>query len=223
MIQLERFNLTTPEFDVDGNALTYYPGEFPDNAFFHLLNGELPELWTPTKGASTANSDRTRTEFREIIPGTRNPFNWSLGQYDQFLRAGLTLSRVTPNGKVCVGQIHGKGTTHPALKLIWDNGKIRAFYRPTWDTVGDVEATIVSGLKLGDRFTYSIHVTTTGKVSINVAYAGQTYNFTFGLGESYAGRLLYFKAGLYTQETPTDATPDDVGSSAVFDKLEIQR
>lgn len=226
MIQTSKFNLQTPVADSNGNLITYWPGNFPSNQYHSVLgNGNL-SLFASTLGDTSENSNRTRTEFREIIEGTQNLRNWKYGDYaHQFLRAAFTLSQVTPNGKVVVGQIHVKDNNRPPLKLLWDNGKVRVKFRPTYNQELDVNYTLVEGLALTTRINYSVHVVDDGHVSINLSAGGVAVTpLVLELDTTFADKLLYFKAGLYNQEDPDPLihTATD-GTAGVFDKLETDR
>lgn len=214
-IHLTKFNLTTPELNSSGGAMTYWP-PIPEGANFSVTEQGEARLWAQTKGASTANSDRTRTEFREIAEGTGTPFNFQLNQYaERWLRAALTLEQVTENGKVVVGQIHVAGNDRPLLKILWDNGKLRAKVRQVYNQSDDPSFTLSENIPLGTRFSYSIKVA--GRhVSVFVTVGTVKTTLVFPLSASWEGKDLYFKAGLYNQEDWTESTPDSVGSLATF-------
>lgn len=224
MIDLSRWNLTTPEVTADGGAITYWPGEFPENEFFKTLpSGEL-ELWAPTKGATTQNSERTRTEFREIVSGTKTLKNWQLGEHlAQYLRVAMTLQQVTPNGKVCIGQIHIKDISRPALKIVWDNGSLRAKVRQHCNQSDDPGFTFLDDVPLLERFSYSVAVNGSGLISVNLTHGSRRGECRFNLLPSYIGRSLYFKAGLYNQDDATESTLATDGSRAVVHSLEVER
>lgn len=223
-IETQKCNLTTPEVDTDGDALTrWYPFTGCPEEYYRVLPDGKIEIYAPTNGASTANSSRTRTEFREVVPGTQTLKNWTFDQYDQFLRGGLTLTQVTPNGRVCVGQIHVKNNDHPPLKIIWDNGTLKVKFRPTYDMSGDDDYTLLSGLTLNSRITYSVHTVETGVISVNAACNGVVGSKLLQLDSTWVGKLLYFKIGVYNQEDPNPAYVSGEGSRAIFDKIEITR
>ncbi|WP_349616544.1 polysaccharide lyase family 7 protein [Azotobacter salinestris] len=223
MIDLSYWNLTTPEVTSTGGAVTYWP-ELPTSSYFSILgNGDLA-LWAPTKGATTTNSERTRTEFREIVPGTKTLKNWQLGEFlSQYLRVAMSLQQTTPNGRVVVAQIHVKDISRPMLKILWDNGSLRARIRQHCNQVSDPEFVLLEGIPLGERISFSVGVSQGGVISINLAHGARRGECRFNMLPSYVGRLLYFKAGLYNQEDATDLTPADAGSRAIIHKLETER
>lgn len=229
MVDVSMFNITTPAVDEDGDAVTYWPDNFPNDQYFSFAgNGDLL-LWAPTKGATSNFSSKTRCEFREIVPiDPQNPQyvqkNWQVGEFaDQFLRAALTLEQVNEVGRVFIAQIHGKDTLYPPFKLLFDNGAIKAKFRTTFDELYDESTTILTNVSLNSRFSYSIHVGDAGEVSVNVAQGTNTGSCLLEFDSSYQGKLLYFKAGLYNAETATTETLETEGSRATFHKLEIER
>ncbi|GAB3484478.1 polysaccharide lyase family 7 protein [Azotobacter salinestris] len=224
MIDLSCFNLVTPEVTSDGEAVTYWPSNLPSNEYFSILDNGENALWAPTKGATTENSEKTRTEFREIVPGGTTLKNWKLGQYsEQYLRAALTLQQVTPNGRVCIGQIHVKDNNRPPIKLVWNNGKLRLMYRITYNQEADVGVTVLDSVPIGECFTYSIHVAPDGNVTVIVGHGTRSGTKTVQLDSSWKDKLLYFKAGLYNQEEATSLTLPTDGSRGVMYTLEVKR
>lgn len=224
MVDLSRWNLVTPEATSGSSARTYWPGEFPGNEYFAIMDTGEVGLWAPTKGATTESSDRTRTEFREIIPGTRELKNWKLGEHQsQYLRASMTIKQVTPNGRVCIGQIHIKDISRPVLKIVWDNGSLRAKVRQHCNQSDDPGFTFLDDVPLLERFSYSVAVNGSGLVSVNLTHGSRRGECRFNLLPSYIGRSLYFKAGLYNQDDATESTLATDGSRAVLHSLEVER
>lgn len=232
-MDLSQFNLVTPELGSDGNAKTYWPGEFPDNEYFTVLeNGEV-DLWTPTKGAATTpNSDRARTELREIVPGTKTLKNWQLGEHPaQYLRPAMTLFQFNGNGRVCIGQIHIKDVSRPVLKIIADASKdperkvfsVQAKVRQNCNQSDDPGFVLLENVPIDERFSYSVAVSGSGVVSINFAHGTRRGECRFNLLPSYSGRLLYFKAGLYVQEDATELTLPTEGARARLHSVEVER
>lgn len=225
-VQLQKFNLQTPQAGADGKLITYYEDTpFPANQYFEVRADGKVFMRATTLGDTSENSDRTRTELREVIEGTHDQMNWLFGDFaHQFLRGAVTLGQVTPNGKVVIGQIHVKDNNRPPLKLLWDNGSIRVKFRPVYNQEDDDDYTLISGLSLVDRVNYSIHVTDNGHVSVNVSANDNQVQLGLDFDTSFADKLLYFKLGLYNQEDPNPAihTAAD-GTEGVWDKIEVDR
>ena len=71
---------------------------------------------------------------------------------------------------------------------------------------------VATGVLLKQRFTYTIHLTQAGNLTVNA------YDMQWGakLDLSWKGKPLYFKAGVYTQDNAGYATE---GGAATFYKL----
>lgn len=224
MIDLSRFNLTTPELkpDTTDEAMSYSPGEFPANQYFFATEKGFT-VHAPTKALGTTdNSDRSRCELRETTPEGK-AVNFKMDQYDHnFLQAALTVMQSPKHGRTTVGQIHVKNSTRPMLKLFHDGDKVIASFRKVFSQKNPVNYTMMEGVDVGDRFTYSIHVSKGGTLSIVISVDGEKENLVLDIDESWRGRELYFKAGTYIQEDADENTAEDEGSTIFFDKLVIR-
>ncbi|MNN64827.1 Alginate lyase [compost metagenome] len=99
-------------------------------------------------------------------------------------------------------------------------------FRKAFDQKTPVDYVLLNNIPVGARFTYVIHVTKSGKVIFNASYTDQTGlrrdgKLDLALEPSWSVRELYFKAGVYNQEDPTDTTTPTEGSRAIFHRLEI--
>ncbi|MND59839.1 Alginate lyase [compost metagenome] len=233
MIQLNLLNLTTPEpkFPGSDDCITYAPGNFPQNEYFYVeSNGDI-RIWAPTKGASSKSTSRTRTELREVTANGAT-YNWKFADFtDHWLRAAMTVVQVPKGGETVIGQIHVKDSTRPPVKLSFDKaqdgiGQLTVGFRKAFDQKTPVDYVLLNNIPVGARFTYVIHVTKSGKVIFNASYTDQTGlrrdgKLDLALEPSWSVRELYFKAGVYNQEDPTDTTTPTEGSRAIFHRLEI--
>ena len=223
-ITLERVNLTTPEKDDNSdNCKTYRFGEFPCNDFYQNKDGDGIEFWAPTKGFSSKSTSRTRTEIREVTD-RHAAYNWRYTDHaHHFLQAALTVVQAPKvSQETVVGQIHVHGSTRPPMKLSWDKEKIVLGFREKFDQVNPIDTILLTGVPLMSRWTYSIHVTKAGSLTVEVNSNGRSNTVTTALDPGWAEQGLYFKAGVYNQENPTDRTTDDEGSRAIFHKLSIR-
>lgn len=224
MIDLSHFNLTTPELKegtVDG-AVTYAPGKFPENEFFYTTEDGFV-VHAPTKAlGTTLNSNRARCELRETTT-TGEAYNFKLDQFDDsFLQAAITVLKTPKEGRTTVGQIHVKDNTRPLLKLFHDGASIVASFRAKFDQKDPVNYKITDGVPIGQRTTYSIHVSRNGNLSITISVNGIKTTLSLTIDDSWRTRLLYFKAGTYIQEDATENTSPEEGSTILFDKLSIR-
>jgi hypothetical protein len=213
-IDLTTWNLCTPELDPEtGRAKIYSTAEVQtlSNAYFRRgknIDGEtvFVAFYVPVAGATTQSTDRTRSELRETRPDGAL-YNWTIPSGDHFLRAALTVYKVPSNGVTVVGQIHSK-LGSPLVKLKWKRGWLVASVRSTPDS--DPVDTPLFEAPLGTRFSYSLHLTPGGTLSVG----GKTWDVA-----AWRDAPLYFKAGVYNQDGVAD-TPDEA-SEANFWKLSI--
>lgn len=216
MIDLATWNLSvpvgTPATIISTPALVagYQDGYF--------RSGSTLFFWAPVTGSRTENAIYPRTELRET-QASGAVYNWEYSQADNFLRAALEVDQVPSTGKIVIGQIHCYGSTEPLIKLEYQykeklgNGNIVVKFRRT--PTSEVEVIqVATGVLLNTRFTYTIHLTQTGSLTVNAA----EMQWTAKLDSTWSGKQLYFKAGVYTQDNTGYATE---GGAATFYKLEI--
>lgn len=225
MIDLTKLNLSTPEPKSEGSteSMTYAPGHFPtDSPFFQILESGDIRVAAPTKGASTKSTSRTRTELRETNPNNTQ-INWAYDSSSHhWLQAALTITKAPKGGETVVGQIHVKDATTPPMKLSWDNGKIVVGFRAKYPQPNPVDSVVLADVPLNSRWTYSIHIVKSGAVSVVVTNGDRTGKLELAFDPSWLTRKLYFKAGVYNQEDPTEDTLPEEGSDAIFHKLVIR-
>lgn len=216
MIDLAMWNLSipvgTPAQTIDTPKLL---GGYQDGYF---QSGNTLFFWAPVTGSRTENATYPRTELRETkADGSVN--NWTYSQADNFLRAALMVNQVPSTGKIVIGQIHCYRSTEPLLKVEYQykeklqTGNIVAKFRRTPDAEIEV-ITIAQGVPLNQRFSYSIHLTPAGNLTVNASDA----MWNVKLDSAWSTKLLYFKAGVYTQDNTGYATE---GGAATFYKLTI--
>ena len=216
MIDLAMWNLSvpvgTPAATIDTPKLL---GGYQDGYF---RSGNTLFFWAPVTGSRTENAVYPRTELRETkADGSVN--NWKYSQADNFLRAALMVNQVPSTGKIVIGQIHCYKSTEPLLKLEYQykeklqTGNIVAKFRRSPDAEIEV-ITIAQGVPLNQRFSYSIHLTPAGNLTVNAS----DFVWNAKLDATWSTKLLYFKAGVYTQDNTGYATE---GGAATFYKLTI--
>jgi hypothetical protein len=216
MIDLATWNLSipvgTPSVTIDTPKLVegYQDGYF--------RSGNTLFFWAPVTGSRTENAVYPRTELRETTADGK-VYNWTYSQADNFLRAALVVNQVPSTGKIVIGQIHAFQSTEPLLKVEYQfkeklqTGNIVAKFRRSPDAEIEV-ISIATGVPLNERFSYSIHLTPAGNLTVNAS----DYVWTAKLDAGWKDKLLYFKAGVYTQDNTGYATE---GGAATFYKLTI--
>lgn len=216
MIDLAMWNLSVPvgipAATIETSKLI---GGYQDGYF---RSGNTLFFWAPVTGSRTENAIYPRTELRETkADGSVN--NWTYSQADNFLRAALMVNQVPSSGKIVIGQIHCYKSAEPLLKVEYQyketlkTGNIVAKFRRSPD--GEIEViTIAQGVPLNQRFSYSIHLTPAGGLTVNAS----DFMWNARLDPTWSTKLLYFKAGVYTQDNTGYATE---GGAATFYKLTI--
>lgn len=217
MIALDTWNLSIP---VGSPAITIDTPKLASgytDGFFK--SGDTLFFWAPVTGTTTKSAKYPRSELRETkADGSLN--NWKYTAADNMLRAAVAVNQVPSTGKIVIGQIHCNGSTEPMLKLEyqWKDasrlGNVVAKFRATPDSEPAV-ITVAEKVPMNQRFTYTIHLTPTGSLTVNAA------GFQWGtkVATSWASQDLYFKAGVYTQDNTGYATE---GGAATFYKLAIE-
>lgn len=200
MIDLATWNLSIP---VGVPATTIQTpllvGGYQDY-YFKSANGSI-FFWAPVNGTVTDSASYPRSELRETFADGKLR-NWTYPTADNFLRAALSVSQVPSTGKVVIGQIHAYGSSKPMVKLEFQyktktaTATIVAKVRSTpLDEEGQV-ITVLSGIPLNQRFSYTLHLTPKGGLSVSV----NDTQWSTKLDPSWAPKPLYFKAGVYTQD-----------------------
>lgn len=226
MLQLNNFNLTTPELKegTTDTAKTYNPGQFPENHYFHTdAGGFWVEAETKALG-TTANSDRARSELREVIEGTATQKNFKVTEFkDNILKATLKVTRApVQKGQTVVGQIHVKDNNRPMFKLIHSRtGAVRLSMREVFNQEDPVNTDIVTNATLDKTWSYKLHMKDTNTLTVTVTVDGVVTSRDLHVDSSWNARNLYFKAGTYIQEDAISTTAADEGSSIYFSQLEV--
>ncbi|WP_133750703.1 polysaccharide lyase family 7 protein [Pseudomonas sp. LP_7_YM] len=216
MIDLATWNLSepvgTPAVTISTPTLT---SGYEDGYF---RSGDTLFFWAPVTGSKTDNAIYPRTELRETYAnGTAH--NWMYSQADNYLRAALSVDQVPSSGKIVIGQIHCYGSTEPLFKLEYQykdktkTGNIVGKFRLTPTSEPQV-IQIATGVLLKERFSYVIHLTPAGDLSVDA----HDMQWSAKLDASWSTRQLYFKAGVYVQDN-TGYTSE--GGAATFYKLQI--
>lgn len=217
MIALDTWNLSipvgSPAVTIDTPALA---SGYTDGFF---KSGDTLFFWAPVTGTTTKSAKYPRTELRETkADGSLN--NWKYSDADNLLRAAVAVNQVPSTGKIVIGQIHCNGSTEPMLKLEYQwmdakrMGNIVAKYRAT-PTSEPAVIIVAQKVPMNQRFTYTIHLTPTGSLTVNAA----SFQWGAKVDKSWASAALYFKAGVYTQDNTGYATE---GGAATFYKLAIE-
>ncbi|MDR6959950.1 hypothetical protein J2W43_003950 [Pseudomonas brassicacearum] len=218
MIDLSTWNLSIPEGSPPATIETSQLVQGFQAPYFHSDSGTV-FFWAPVTGATTANAIYPRSELRETYSnGTLR--NWLYPAADNKLAATLAVSQVPSTGKVVIGQIHAKDSTSPLVKLEYQyktyssTGNIVAKVRMRPDDETGQVITIATGIKLNQSFSYLIHLSPAGVLTIN----GAGYQWSSPISSTWSDKPLYFKAGVYVQDNTGYPTE---GGTVTFSLLDI--
>lgn len=217
MINLATWNLSIPVgVPATTIATPQLVGGYRDHYF--KANDEQIYFWSPVNGTTTENARYPRSELRETY-ADGSLRNWLYPAADNILSARLQMNQVPSSGKVVIGQIHNADSNRPLLKLEYqmkDSGSADLVYkirlRPT--DAESVTHVLVQGVPLNQPFTYYVHLTPGGILSVNfngVRWYGK-------IGAAWASQPLYFKAGVYTQDNSGYETE---AGAATYSRLRI--
>ncbi|TRX72960.1 polysaccharide lyase family 7 protein [Pseudomonas mangiferae] len=221
MIDLSTWNLSIP-VGVPATTIStpMLVGGFQDYYFRANTSTGTVVFWAPVTGSTTQSAVYPRAELRETF-ANGGLKNWTYPSADNYLSADLMVNQVPSSGKVVVGQIHAYNSDKPMLKLEFQykpktqTANLVAKIRFTpYDAEGQVY-TLLSGIRLDQRFSYTLNLTPTGKLNIvlnDKAWSTQ-------LSTLWAPKPLYFKAGVYIQDNTGYASE---AGAATFDRLSIE-
>ncbi|HEV2635971.1 MAG TPA: polysaccharide lyase family 7 protein [Actinocrinis sp.] len=162
---------------------------------------------------TTANSDYSRSELREMTSGGAAA-NWFAAGTTNKLSA--TVKATTVPASVCVGQIHlgSGGSTKPLLELFYhSNGEIVMAIEQS-PAGGNEVSYDVASVPLGTQWSYTIGLSGS---TISLAINGGAAR-TWTASSTFNGYGMYFKAGDYDQTSGSSST---VGARVEFYALSI--
>ncbi len=221
MIDLSTWNLSIP-VGVPATTIStpLLTGGYQDYYFRSNTSAGTVIFWAPVSGTTTQSAIYPRAELRETFPNGALR-NWTYTSANNVLSAELAVNQVPSSGKVVIGQIHAFNSDKPMLKLEYQYkpktgtanlvAKIR--FSPT-DAEGKTY-TLLGGIPLNQRFSYSLNLTPTG--GLNIKLNNSTWSTQ--VSSQWAPKPLYFKAGIYVQD---NTGYDSEAGSATFDRLTIE-
>lgn len=187
-----------------------YPDKPPANLVWEDPKGHT-NYWCSVQGEPSGSSSNPRTESRETLPNSGEPFNW-VADADVHLMSGTVRLELAPSsGKVIVGQIHAHKATNPFLMITWWNGIARIDVRAT-PTSPSVKVLSVP-CALGDSFFYIVEVF---KGAVNIAVNDLLYSMP--IDAAWNSFPFYFKAGAYVID---NAGPETEGGWVVYERFEV--
>ena len=193
----------------------------------------------PLNGSTTPNSDFSRCELTEILPGATP--TWRLSTFsNNTLTASVLVSHIPPVEKrFVIGQIHDKGNTDsyghtasnsPLIKLYYDGNLLDPNNNPCNGCIyGQIRKSpsqasyfrivnLVKNIPLNTLFIYKITLLRNGALTLKANNTSTTIqlNTSTNNTQGWGAQNLYFKAGAYNLEH------DSVeGGAASFFSLDV--
>lgn len=175
MIDLSTWNLTIPTEPTPQVITTQQLNNGYQSRYFQQGNDGGLVFWVPIDGSHTEDSTYPRTELRETqADGSLD--NWYYWQADNELRVTMSVEKVPSKNKVIIGQIHSKSPQtddgEPLVKLQYyykpeeGLGRVEALVRNHPDDSYSRNVSILEQVRLGERFNYSLRVTSSGELAV---------------------------------------------------------
>jgi len=167
---------------------------FGNSAFERHGDGSISLNVPQGGGVHTANSKYPRSELGENK-------TWSMNKGTSKLESTMSVDKLPKNGTIVIGQIHQRtlvgGAPRPPLELVYKNGNIVAnMMDKNAPGYTRKDVVIATGVKPGEKFSFSMQVQPGGKV--NITAAGQSKSVQFD--KSFGSSAMYFKTGNYCQD-----------------------
>jgi Alginate lyase len=172
-------------------------------------------FWCPVTSDTSGSSSSPRTELRETQRDTAELYNWRPADHKSSRLEGAALIRRVPSSmKVIVAQVHAFGAANPYVKILQMGNELRAEVRARAEDSGSPAVIRVPITTLTPRAYYTIEVTDTGRLIINLN--GQRYEST--VHPSWLPTPFYFKAGAYVIDNVGPATE---GGWVIYESLNV--
>jgi hypothetical protein len=201
------------------------PAEAVDGTFIRRNSEGALVFNAPIRGKTTPNAKYTRSELRETTADGK-PLNWRMKDGPHGLDGELSVDAVPADrGAVVFGQIHAKNYRHPPLKLTFERrpapegGRVYAEFRARPGRA-TTRVELASGIKLGQKFSYSVTLAKNGRLTITLSSGGVTQTRNLTMTSAWNARELYFKAGAYNT---TNEGPASDRSVVVYSRIATRR
>jgi Alginate lyase len=205
-IPLAGWKLTLPvnkAGDLSGKAKELQTAAITPPWLIRNPDGSL-NFWAPAIGATTSNSEHSRTELVSDA-------NFTFGTGVHTMRAVLSVTQVPNTDQdIDVGQIHGGGSMSsiPFVMLHWRDGSIVVVVKTELSGSASQTITLLTGVPLGGRFSYVMTDDGNGNLTLTAAYNGQAQQAVVPVAAALIGTDERFQVGDYEQAvsgtSPTD-------------------
>jgi hypothetical protein len=188
-----------------------YPEKPPSDLVWIDPKGHT-NYWCSVQGDTSGSSSSPRTESRQTLPESSEPYNWTADGYLHAMFAKVRVELAPSSGKVIVGQIHASKAPNPFLMVTWWNGVARVDLRVT--PTSPTTKVLSVPCALGEAFEYSLVMGSDGvlHVTINESYYG------LDVDSGWNVYPFYFKAGAYVID---NVGPETEGGWVVYEEFDV--
>jgi hypothetical protein len=198
--------------NITANGKVYlYPAEAPADRLWIDQNGHT-HYWCSVTDDTTGSSKYPRTEGRQTLPGSPEPFNWIPGSARHSMAGRVSVEAAPSSGKVIIGQIHAVNAPNPFLMVTWWSGSVRVETRS--GPLGLARTLLEKEVPLGQPFDYSVQVDELGELSV----ALDELRGASAVSSTWKKLPFYFKAGAYVIDNKGAATE---GGLVVYEAFEV--
>lgn len=167
--------------------------------------------WCSVQGNTSGSSSSPRTEGRETLPNSGEPYNWAVGQIHAM--SGTVRVELAPSsGKVIVGQIHAHKGPNPFVMVTWWNGVARVDVRA--NPTGSAVKVLSVPCPLGKSFEYNLLVNASGELEVEL----EGFGYRLQVDPAWNEFPFYLKAGAYVIDNDG---PETEGGWVVYEKFEV--
>jgi hypothetical protein len=211
-IDLSGWKLSLPEAGDNGDAASITPATLKTPWLTPTPGGGLM-FWAPAAGATTKNSDHTRTELQSLT-------YFRAGSGVHTLSASLTLLQLPQDGGgIILGQIHGGQdiSSVPYVMLRVQDNKLRVVVKQEGKGKKLINYPLLDNVGLNAPLDYTITDLGNGQMTFSATYNGQTRQVTAPVPPRFVGQTVRFQAGDYQQADESHGPSD--GGRVVFQRL----
>ena len=198
--------------NITAQGTTYrYPEKPPQNLMWVDPKGHT-NFWCSVLGDLSGSSSSPRTETRETLPCSGDPYNWRAGDAVHTMTGKVRLELIPSSGKVIIGQIHAHKAPNPFLMVTWWNGVARFDLR---EIPSGLSTKVLSvPCPLGESFEYTVKIDKSGLLTGTINGLG----FQTQVNPLWTAYPFYFKAGAYVIDNSGPATE---GGWVVYENFEV--
>lgn len=198
--------------NITAHGIVYQLPDVPPANLVWLDPKGHTNYWCSVQGGTSGSSSSPRTESRETLPNSGEPYNWSVGEAEHSMSGVVRVELAPSSGKVIVGQIHAHKAPNPFVMVTWWNGVARIDLRSV--PTGNAVKVLSTPCALGDSFRYSLDVGIDGVLRVYL----DNLSYSIPVDAAWNSYPFYFKAGTYVID---NAGPENEGGWVVYEQFDV--